>query len=67
MREAQLLEAQGAREMNLVAQDLAHYGRDRRDGFTLPELLGALVEETTIPWIRMLYLYSSGITPSCSR
>ena len=63
IHEAQLLEAQGAREVNLVAQDLAHYGRDRRDGFTLPELLEALVKETTIPWLRMLYLYSSGITP----
>jgi ribosomal protein S12 methylthiotransferase len=63
VREAQLLEAQGAREVNLVAQDLAHYGRDRRDGFTLPELLEALVRETSIPWLRMLYLYSSGITP----
>jgi ribosomal protein S12 methylthiotransferase len=63
VREAQLLEAQGAREVNLVAQDLAHYGRDRRDGFTLPELLEALVRETGIPWLRMLYLYSSGITP----
>src|SRR5205085_176188 len=30
VREAQLLEAQGAREINLVAQDLAHYGRDMR-------------------------------------
>ena len=63
VREAQLLEAQGAREVNLVAQDLAHYGRDRRDGFTLPELLESLVRETDIPWLRMLYLYSSGITP----
>ena len=63
IREAQLLEAQGAREVNLVAQDLAHYGRDRRDGFTLPELLESLVKETSIPWLRMLYLYSSGITP----
>jgi ribosomal protein S12 methylthiotransferase len=61
--EAQVLEAQGAREVNLVAQDLAHYGRDRRDGFTLPELLEQLVRSTSIPWIRMLYLYSSGITP----
>lgn len=63
VREAQLLEAQGAREVNLVAQDLAHYGRDRRDGFTLPELLEALLRRTDIPWLRMLYLYSSGITP----
>jgi ribosomal protein S12 methylthiotransferase len=62
IREAQVLELQGARELNLVAQDLAHYGRDRRDGNTLPELLEALVDETSIPWIRMLYLYSAGIT-----
>ncbi len=62
VREAQLLELQGARELNLVAQDLAHYGRDRRDGNNLPELLEALVAETSIPWIRMLYLYSAGIT-----
>jgi ribosomal protein S12 methylthiotransferase len=63
LREAQLLEMQGAREINLVAQDLAHYGRDIRDGVGLPELLESLVKETSIPWIRMLYLYSTGITP----
>jgi ribosomal protein S12 methylthiotransferase len=67
VQEAQLLEAQGAREINLVAQDLAHYGRDRRDGngsqVTLPDVLEALVRETSIPWIRMLYLYSAGLTP----
>ena len=62
VREAQMLELQGARELNLVAQDLAHYGRDRRDGFTLPELLEALLEGTSVPWIRLLYLYSAGIT-----
>ena len=61
--EAQLLELQGAREVNLVAQDLAHYGRDRRDGVRLPELLEALLRETSIPWIRNMYLYSAGITP----
>jgi ribosomal protein S12 methylthiotransferase len=63
IREAQLLELQGAREINLVAQDLAHYGRDKRDGNALPELLAALVAETSIPWIRLLYLYPTGITP----
>ena len=63
IREAQLLEMQGAREINLVAQDLAHYGRDTRDGVKLPELLESLVAETSIPWMRMLYLYSTGITP----
>ena len=64
VREAQLLELQGAREINLVAQDLAHYGRDRRDGKSLATLLRALVRETSVPWFRMLYLYSQGITPA---
>jgi len=62
--EAQLLEAQGAREVNLVAQDLAHYGRDvRGTGASLHALLESLVRETSIPWFRMLYIYSAGITP----
>src|SRR5437763_11943912 len=63
VREAQLLEAQGAVEVNLVAQDLAHYGRDVRDGNGLPELLKALLTETTLPWLRLLYVYSAGLTP----
>lgn len=63
VREAQLLELQGARELNLVAQDLAHYGRDRRDGSGLPSLLRALLDETGIPWFRTLYLYAQGVTP----
>lgn len=64
VKEAQLLELQGAREINLVAQDLAHYGRDLREqSVRLPELLEALVAETSIPWIRNMYLYSAGITP----
>ncbi|MEK7239357.1 MAG: 30S ribosomal protein S12 methylthiotransferase RimO [Gemmatimonadota bacterium] len=64
VREAQLLEMQGAREISLVAQDVAHYGRDRQDGARLPEVLKALVRETSIPWIRNMYLYSAGITPA---
>jgi ribosomal protein S12 methylthiotransferase len=63
VREAQLLEGQGAREINLVAQDLAHYGRDLRNGTQLPELLEAITRETSLPWIRLLYLYSAGLTP----
>jgi ribosomal protein S12 methylthiotransferase len=55
---------QGARELNLVAQDLAHYGRDRRDGIGLPQVLDALVTETSVPWLRMLYVYSAGLTPA---
>ncbi len=64
VREAQLLEMQGAREINLVAQDLAHYGRDVRDGNTLPQLLEALLRQTSVPWYRLLYIYSAGLTPA---
>jgi ribosomal protein S12 methylthiotransferase len=63
VREAQQLEAQGAREINLVAQDLGHYGRDLgRAGPALPDLLQALLAETTVPWFRLLYVYSAGIS-----
>ncbi len=63
VREAQQLEAQGAREINLVAQDLGHYGRDLgRDGPRLPDLLEALLRETGVPWLRLLYVYSFGLT-----
>jgi ribosomal protein S12 methylthiotransferase len=63
VREAQTLEAQGAKEINLVAQDLGHWGRDLgREGPKLPELLEALLAGTTVPWYRLLYVYSAGIT-----
>lgn len=61
--EAQQLEAQGAREINLVAQDLGHYGRDYgTDGPKLPDLLNALLEGTSVSWFRLLYVYSAGLT-----
>lgn len=61
--EAQQLEEQGTTELNLVAQDLAHYGRDRRDGSDIATLVDALLHETSIPWIRLLYVYSAGLRP----
>ncbi len=61
--EAQELERQGAKEINLVAQDLGHYGRDLgRSGPKLPELLDALLTETSVPWFRLLYVYSAGLS-----
>ncbi len=46
-----------------MAQDLGHYGRDLgRDGPKLPDLLDALLRETGIPWLRLLYVYSAGLT-----
>jgi ribosomal protein S12 methylthiotransferase len=63
VREAQVLEAQGAKEINLVAQDLGHWGRDLGlGGPKLPDLLEALLRETSVPWFRLLYVYSAGIS-----
>ena len=59
--EAVRLEAQGAVELNLVAQDLAHYGRERRDGSDISSLVRRLIGETAIPWFRLLYIYSAGL------
>jgi ribosomal protein S12 methylthiotransferase len=62
VREAQVLEAQGAKEINLVAQDLGHWGRDLGlGGPKLPDLLETLLHETSVPWFRLLYVYSAGI------
>jgi len=61
VKEARQLEAQGAKEINLVAQDLGHYGRDLgKGGPKLPELLAALLGGTAVPWFRLLYVYSFG-------
>lgn len=56
--EAQQLEAQGVKELTLVAQDTTYFGREKgKKGGTLQTLLEALLEHTTIPWIRTLYWY----------
>lgn len=61
-REAGALSAQGVREISLIAQDLTAFGRDLGKTDYLVRLLDSLLENTTIPWIRLLYLYPSGIT-----
>jgi ribosomal protein S12 methylthiotransferase len=55
--EAEMLAARGVRELNLIAQDLTAYGRERRDGTTLLGLLRALCKADGIEWIRLLYCY----------
>ena len=57
LREARLLEAQGARELVLVAQDSTRYGGDLKSGGDLTDLLEALLRSTAFPWIRVMYLY----------
>ncbi|MBY0369275.1 MiaB/RimO family radical SAM methylthiotransferase, partial [bacterium] len=57
VQEARSLVAQGALELNLIAQDLTDYGRDLRNGTTLPGLLRALAAIDGLQWIRMFYVY----------
>jgi ribosomal protein S12 methylthiotransferase len=57
VREATLLAQTGVKEINLIAQDLTAYGRDRRDGTTLQALLQELARVPEIFWIRLLYAY----------
>lgn len=52
-----LLARGGVKEINLIAQDLTAYGRDRKDGTTLFGLLNKLVEVPEVVWIRLLYAY----------
>ncbi len=63
VQEAEHLAADGALELNLIAQDLTAYGRDLRDGTTLAMLLRALaVRVPGVRWLRLLYAYPSSVT-----
>lgn len=61
LEEARGLIAQGVREINLVAQDLADYGRDRGKDYRLPQLLRDLCALEGDFWVRCFYLYPGGI------
>lgn len=58
VREAEALLSTGVRELDIVAQDVTAFGRDRRDG-RLPDLLRALDSIGGDFWIRLLYGYPS--------
>ncbi len=60
--EAKQLEALGVKELIVVAQDITRYGLDLYGEYKLAELLHKITEETSIPWIRLLYCYPDKIT-----
>ena len=60
--EVENLTARGVKEINLIAQDLTHYGDDRKDGTTLAGLLRELVKVEGLHWVRLLYLYPHNFT-----
>ena len=56
--EARALEAQGVRELCLIAQDTTRYGEDLGLGrHGLVRLVEAVLAATDIPWVRFLYAY----------
>ena len=61
--EAVSLGQNGVKELNLIAQDLTAYGRDRRDGTTLHGLLREMAHIDGIEWIRLLYAYPNFLEP----
>ena len=62
LEEAHHLAATGAREINLIAQDVTQYGFDLYRSFTLPRLLRELNEVEGLDWIRLLYFYPNRLT-----
>jgi len=65
--EAVRLDRTGVRELSLIAQDLTAYGRDLSEPITLADLLQALLDNTAIPWLRLLYLYPATVTDELLR
>lgn len=61
LNDAKKLYEKGVRELIIVAQDITDYGKDLEDQAHLPALLTQL-SEIPFTWIRLLYVYPSGIT-----
>ena len=60
--EARALLDSGARELNLIAQDLTDYGRDLYRRYRLPDLLDDLLALEGDFWVRLLYVYPGGLS-----
>ena len=62
VHEARRLAQAGVLEINLVAQDSSHFGRDRDEREGLSRLLEALDGVDGLRWIRVHYLYPNTVT-----
>lgn len=60
--EAEALARRGVREINLIAQDSSHFGRDRGDAAGLSGLLASLDAVPGLRWVRVHYLYPNTVT-----
>lgn len=62
LEEARWLAQNGAKELNLIAQDTTQYGYDLYRRFMLPALLRELAQVEGIRWIRIHYAYPSRVS-----
>ena len=62
IEEAKELAANGAKELNLIAQDTTRYGLDLYGELKLAELLRELCKIDGLHWIRVLYGYPERVT-----
>jgi ribosomal protein S12 methylthiotransferase len=60
--EAAELVSAGAVELNIVSQDTTAYGRDLKIKNGLSKLVKELEKIAGLSWIRLMYLYTTGIT-----
>jgi len=61
LAEAEELASAGVLELNLIAQDTTYYGRDLKTRIGLSALIRELDKVAGIEWIRLMYLYPTGI------
>ena len=62
VHEACELDRAGVKELNLIAQDTSRYGLDLYGEYSLAKLVREITQNTSIPWIRLLYCYPDKIT-----
>jgi len=60
--EAQNLQEYGVKELSLIAQDSTAYGNDLGENDNIVHLMEQLLQRTSIEWLRLLYLYPTGIS-----
>jgi ribosomal protein S12 methylthiotransferase len=62
LKEARALLRRGVKEINIIGQDITRYGADIKGGYGLVDLLKALCSLRGKFWVRLLYLYPSGLS-----
>ncbi|HEX21394.1 MAG TPA: 30S ribosomal protein S12 methylthiotransferase RimO [Actinobacteria bacterium] len=63
IREAEILVANGARELIIVGQDTGAYGSDLKVSTNLSQLVNGLSRIKDLLWLRLMYLYPDYLQP----